>query len=655
MFKFNSNHIMTGQIKQILNAFNLPSYKIYTAQHYKYFLDHGVESPELADGLYIKWDRLWEYKNGKWEKNLSNYAYNNKYLNFTRNFPIQNNIYDSDTHEYLGEFLRFQRDYLGVDLMPLYNCFSNRVCNNLNISINQPEYGLRDKRDENGNIIYRELPTLDEEEEHAHIREVPKIPVKESYVKGTKKLKKQFYSRDKDFVIYMVPIKFFKEYTIALDCATSVEICCGLYGDYLEELPELVLLNNDQLKVPPVNTTQFISDLTYRRYNGLTFNTPIVWSGIPYSDFYTIVKQCASAGYEFIQGAFSDDEYKKPKKEVLESVYRERLFNKECDLKLFIKIPVQSRSSIVVLEGDYHDYNNAKYSPEVVYVTQPVTYQENINGKRVSTTRNIITTQHTQWVKKHNKTITNYETTLYAEVLDPRTRQLTIVKTELPEVEDRPFKPISPLQLLMFNTQESYPFSDRLLEYLTGNVITEWDENADNIRRAQKVMELNNNKLAINGAWEGKMRNILYDYMMGGNPSNVSFGIDVIHDILGYVDKDVEKVYTAWKFENCLDAEGKPIQLTVKLPQVDKEGNQILDENNKPIYVDTPVYKKVKQLLEGKTVDPTDEATLSTHSLLTEDSEFLLTVLDEGEIAVYKQKYIPQGNIQNIDIYGEED
>ena len=135
MFKFNSDHILTGHIKQILSSFNLPSYRIYTTAHHKYFVDNGVESPELADGLYIKQGSIREYKDGKWGKDFDHYGYNTKYLNNTRNFIIQNNIYDSDTHEYLGNFLRFQRDYLGIDLMPLYNCFSNRVCNNLELSI----------------------------------------------------------------------------------------------------------------------------------------------------------------------------------------------------------------------------------------------------------------------------------------------------------------------------------------------------------------------------------------------------------------------------------------------------------------------------------------------------------------------------------------
>lgn len=50
------------------------------------------------------------------------------------------------------------------------------------------------------------------------------------------------------------------------------------------------------------------------------------------------------------------------------------------------------------------------------------------------------------------------------------------------------FKPITPLQLLRLNSGVSHPFADRLIEYLTGNVITGDDEIADDIRRVQQTM-----------------------------------------------------------------------------------------------------------------------------------------------------------------------
>lgn len=99
MFNFESQHILTGYIKQLLASFNLPKY---------------INEEE---GYIITKDY--------------NYYYNKPVKNYTKNLQVQNNIYNSYTHEYLGDYLRFQRDYNHLDLMPLYNCFSNKLVSNL--------------------------------------------------------------------------------------------------------------------------------------------------------------------------------------------------------------------------------------------------------------------------------------------------------------------------------------------------------------------------------------------------------------------------------------------------------------------------------------------------------------------------------------------
>lgn len=645
MFKFNSNHIMTGQIKQILNAFNLPSYKIYTAKHYKYFLEHGEESPELADGLYIKQDMIMEYKNGKWGKDLDTYGYNNKYLNFTKNFPIVNNIYDSDTHEYLGDFLRFQRDYLGVDLMPLYNCFSNRVCNNLNISINAQ---YPDKEVETEATTIKKIPAvtdpLNDEiiiiPEATYVVPVTKIVPGEQY-----KIKRAFYTKNKDFIIYMLPIKFFQEYTIAMDCSTGAEICCGLYDSYLEELDDDKSYVGGQRLLPPVAMSQYTSDVTYKKFSEVRFNNPMLWKGINTDTLDKIVKKCVQNKPN--TGSTLTDEQ-------VYAGYRQRLLEREDLLKLFIKIPITNKTSITVLEGDYRDFNNFKYAPELTdfaYTYKQTLYDEEGNPKLdeegnelTKTVTNIV--KRVVWNKYQNRFITNYETVNYAEnnklyKQNPTALNDAVDVIDLPDIEDRPFRPISPLQLLMFNTKESYPFSDRLLEYLSGNVITEWDENTDNIRRAQKVMKLNNNKIAFEGAWDGTMRRVFYDYMMNGKPSGDKFTFDINHDTLGYVDKDVEKFYTAWSLEYCTDEKGNRIPLTEKVKKAD--GTYEEDpETGKP--KERQLYRLVNALL-----------TEEQKKLLLEKREFILTAQDLGTIPLYKQKYVPQGTIGNIDIYSEED
>jgi hypothetical protein len=225
---------------------------------------------------------------------------------------------------------------------------------------------------------------------------------------------------------------------------------------------------------------------------------------------------------------------------------------REKDLKLFIKIPVSCKSSITILEGDYREYNNHKYSPDKITAGED--------------TKNI-------WLYQQNHSVLNFD-------LCNRT-----------DLNNRTFKPISKLQLLAFNTNESHPFADRLMEYLSGSAITPIDEISDNIKRVQRVMKQNNNYFKIEGLWENKIQNIIYDYIMNSGPVEVitigddekndpdNFGKKIqkpkeykyrskqiivdrhkgyhrgvghnsksmLYDVLGYVDKDAEKWYASWK------------------------------------------------------------------------------------------------------------
>lgn len=97
-----------------------------------------------------------------------------------------------------------------------------------------------------------------------------------------------------------------------------------------------------------------------------------------------------------------------------------------------------------------------------------------------------------------------------------------------------------PLQLLRINAGISFPFADRLLEYLTGNAITGEDEIVDDIIRVQTVMKLNGVDVGLEGVWSDAMRAEVYSYMTSRRNST-SYGDCT--DMLGYVDKDVEQKY----------------------------------------------------------------------------------------------------------------
>lgn len=616
MFRYNSNHIVAGQIKQILNTFNLPSYRVYTKKLERYFNDTGKEHISVIDGLYIKDNKIQQYNNGVWTDTLQIFSYNKKILNVTKHLRISNNIYDTHTHEYLGNFLRFQRDYLGINLMPLYNCFSKNICNHLDIPVNP----------KNPDGTYKLNQYTKERERNRHV----------------------FWSKDKDFTVYAIPIKFCQEYTIALDSTCGVEMCCGFYNDYLDELPDSFNELNvyhywdaeNQTTVeeilPRKDLSQELTNNTYSKYSELRFNLPFVWSGVDEKILEQILNDL-TAMTEDDQDSSITQEALKAKRHA----YLQQLLRKERDLKLFIKVPVTNTTSIAVLEGDYAEYNNIVYKPIVKTTIIETLKWDEEKGEDVIEPKEV---NKVVWERHQNKFITNYETTLLGE---GKTELDTVINTN-PEVEDRDFIPISPLQLLMFNTGESYPFADRLIEYLTGNVITAFDANTDNIRRVQKVMELNENTFSLEGAWEGKMRNMLYDYMLNGKPTGEPFNRTICHDILGYVDKDVEKFYTAWTHEICRDKDGNFIPLTEreKRVKVDEQGNPIKDENNNYIYeyVDVPLLREVNM--------PLSEA---DKKLLLEARTFLLMINDIANIPMYKEVYKPVCTISNVNIYTEED
>jgi hypothetical protein len=205
-------------------------------------------------------------------------VYNLKIRNYTKNLKIQNNVYDSYTHEYLGDYLRFQRDYRHVNMMSLYNCFSNRLCPRLKLKFD----------------VYKNSD-------------------------GTAGYTTSFDTDDTKYKIYMVPVKLFKQYTIAIDCMSDVEMCCGFYNQY--QYPEAY--NEIALK-------------TYKCFNSLTFGEPVLFDKVLELNSYLSVNHPLE------------------------------LSQHEQDLKLFIKLPVNNNSSIVILEGDYTAYTNTtliKYHP----------------------------------------------------------------------------------------------------------------------------------------------------------------------------------------------------------------------------------------------------------------------------------------------------
>jgi hypothetical protein len=243
--------------------------------------------------------------------------------------------------------------------------------------------------------------------------------------------------------------------------------------------------------------------------------------------------------------------------------------SREKDLKLFIKVPASCRSTITVLEGDYRCFNNSIFAPVSYKTNGEIFRPEFAETAESQPARTVLEYQQ-------NHSVLNFDT------INAQTASVVA-----DDVANFTFKPISKLQLLAFNNGESYPFADRLIEYLAGSAITPAEEIPDNIKRVQRVMKQNGYYFRIEGLWENKMQKILYDYMMSSGPiktiticddkSDSRYGKEVdvgytgptkqvlkdlhqgthprlghtskslLYDVLGYVDKDVEKWYASWK------------------------------------------------------------------------------------------------------------
>ena len=302
---------------------------------------------------------------------------------------------------------------------------------------------------------------------------------------------------------------------------------------------------------------------TYRKYHNTKFRQPFLYDALDAKYWTTadgvntVHKKNQSAEKKFLKN---------------NEVTRWDIANKEYDLKLFIKVPSTCSSSITILEGDYRGYNDSLYVPAPIKV-----------GNKAGVTWNFI---QNKWINNFQDKDAAYSFPVVVppevEGDEPTTITVSGLHTnmDIPDLNDRPFKPIGKLQLLALNTGESYPFADRLVEYLSGSTITSEDEIKDNIKRVQKVMNQNGHFFTIDGIWEPKMQKILYDAaivsgpivaqktqvdaIVDGKPTMLEKTVLVdkrqgkhprlghnrksdVYDILGYADRDLERWYASWK------------------------------------------------------------------------------------------------------------
>jgi len=179
MYHFNENNIVAGYIKELLHNFNLPTCEVFVPNftvvypNTNYIYNNSIIKTH-QDVNISTYDDLTLYMYDF----VQPYIYNKPIPNITKVLKLNSILYDTYTHEFLGNYLRFIRDFEGIDLMMLYNCFSNRLVDNL---------------------IYN-----------------------------------AFNAEDDQYKIYAVPIKLDRKYIIGIDSDAEVEIACGLFNNNLQ-------------------------------------------------------------------------------------------------------------------------------------------------------------------------------------------------------------------------------------------------------------------------------------------------------------------------------------------------------------------------------------------------------------------------------------
>lgn len=147
---------------------------------------------------------------------INHYNFGEVYPKYSELFRSSYGYYDTETHEWLGKYLRCYRDIYDVNLMAFYNCFSGSY--------------------------------------------FPNVVIRDSGVITTV---------TKNYKVAKVPIKFNKKYTIAVDCSADVLIAPAVIS---KGNLTTVVANGTE-----INLTAALGEGNVVRKNNLTFKTPLIY------------------------------------------------------------------------------------------------------------------------------------------------------------------------------------------------------------------------------------------------------------------------------------------------------------------------------------------------------------------------------------------
>lgn len=129
MFRYNETSQVCSFIQNLLRSKNVPLIPILRNPK---GLFSGGKIPKGFSYIHDGYFYLGQGDDGD-PIRQSRYNFGEKYSNLTNNYIPTESYYSSELHEYLGEYLRAYRDTYRIDLMGLYNCFSNRLISKVSL------------------------------------------------------------------------------------------------------------------------------------------------------------------------------------------------------------------------------------------------------------------------------------------------------------------------------------------------------------------------------------------------------------------------------------------------------------------------------------------------------------------------------------------
>lgn len=219
--RFLDNTSISNCIKNLLA--NTPVPLIRTLAHGDYMIEglHYIHNNNVIlctkSGILMS-----EYDDSGDFENIEPFNFGVYYPTITEKFVSNTNSYDSDTHIHLGNYLRCIRDIEGINLMPLYNCYSEIYVPNLTLRLPETSESL------------------------------------------------PYYTfSDSHYKLVGIPIKFNTDYTIAIECSTPYLIMPMIIkkGNIINTTHDgydVTLTSMLTKSVEQVNCSQFRSPYQYR-------------------------------------------------------------------------------------------------------------------------------------------------------------------------------------------------------------------------------------------------------------------------------------------------------------------------------------------------------------------------------------------------------